>query len=134
MNIATTEERTAVLKRFEEAGNRHDIEAMMSLVTADCVFYSAFGPDAHGTRYAGYNQVREGLQSFLDMASDGRWTNGQHFVAGDRGVSEWTYTGSAPDGSRIEVAGCDLITFRGNKIAVKDSFRKNRTPVGQGDT
>ena len=122
-------ERITVLKRFEVAGNRHDVEAMMSLLTDDCVFYSAFGPGARGTRYAGYNEVREGLQSFLDIAPDGRWTNAQHFVAGDRGFSEWVYTGTAPDGLRIEVAGCDLINFRGNKIAVKDSFRKNRTPT-----
>ena len=66
---------------------------------------------------------------FLDIAPDGRWTEVRHFVAGDRGVSEWTFTGTARDGSRIEAAGCDLITFRGNKIAVKDSFRKRRTPV-----
>ena len=123
----TSEERTAVLERFATAGNRHDIEAMMSLLTDDCVFYSAFGPDAHGTRYEGHDQVKEGLQSFLDIAPDGRWTDVRHFVGGDKGVSEWTFTGTAPDGSRIEVAGCDLVTFRGNKIALKDSFRKSRT-------
>ena len=29
------------------------------------------------------------------------------------------------DGSRAEVDGCDLFTFRNGKIAVKNSFRKN---------
>ena len=31
-----------------------------------------------------------------------------------------------PDGSRAEVDGRDLFTLRNGKIAVKNSFRKNR--------
>jgi hypothetical protein len=42
-------------------------------------------------------------------------------------VSEWTFTGSRVDGSRVEVTGCDLFTFKNGKIAVKNSYRKNRT-------
>ena len=122
----TNEERIVVLEAFGQAGDLHDIDGMMSLMTDDCVFDSAFGPDAHGTRYEGRDQVRDGLQSFLDIAPDGRWADAQHFVRGDRGVSEWTFTGTAQDGSRIEVAGCDVVTFRGRKIAVKNSFRKER--------
>ncbi len=50
-----------------------------------------------------------------------------HFVAGARGVSEWTFTGTrASDGQRIEVDGCDIFTFEGDKIRVKDSWRKQR--------
>jgi ketosteroid isomerase-like protein len=45
-------------------------------------------------------------------------------------VSEWTFTGTRTDGSRVEVHGCDLFTFRDGKIAVKDSYRKNRPPLG----
>jgi len=47
-------------------------------------------------------------------------------VHGERGVSEWTFTGTARDGIRLEVNGCDLFTFRGGRIAVKNSYRKNR--------
>ena len=32
-----------------------------------------------------------------------------------------------PDGSQAEVDGCDPFPFRNGKIAVKNSFRKNRT-------
>jgi ketosteroid isomerase-like protein len=48
-------------------------------------------------------------------------------VSGDRGVAEWTFTGSDLDGSSVEVNDCDAITFRDGQIAVKDSYRKNRT-------
>jgi hypothetical protein len=51
----------------------------------------------------------------------------RHFVAGDRGVSEWLFTGTTPDGKCIEVKGCDVFTFRNGKIAVKESYFKNRT-------
>jgi hypothetical protein len=30
----------------------------------------------------------------------------------------------------VEVTGCDIFTFREGKIAVKNSFRKNRPPIG----
>ena len=60
---------------------------------------------------------------------DARWANARHFVTGNRGVSEWTFAGSRNDGRRVEVTGCDLFTFRNGKIAVKNSFRKNRLPI-----
>jgi ketosteroid isomerase-like protein len=41
-------------------------------------------------------------------------------------VSEWTFAGTRLDGSRFEVNGCDVFTFRDGKIAIKNSYRKNR--------
>ena len=50
------------------------------------------------------------------------------FVAGVRGVSEWTFVGTrASDGQRVEVDGCDVFTFDGDRIRLKDSYRKQRT-------
>ena len=57
---------------------------------------------------------------------DAQWRNGKHFVHGERGISEWTFTGTAADGTRIEVDGVDLFTFRDGKIASKNVFRKTR--------
>jgi hypothetical protein len=62
---------------------------------------------------------------------DAHWGDERHFVTGNRGVSEWTFTGTLNDGRRVEVAGCDLLTFRGGKIAIKNSFRKNRPVIGE---
>jgi ketosteroid isomerase-like protein len=44
-------------------------------------------------------------------------------------VSEWTFTGTRKDGARVEVNGCDLLTFHDGKIAIKNSYRKNRPPI-----
>ncbi len=117
---------TDYLQGFAEAWNRHDLEDLMSYMDEDCLFQLSSGPGVDGTRYEGYENVRAGYQNVLDMFPDGQWTNPHHFVAGDRGVTQWTFTATMPDGSRAEVDGCDLFTFRNGKIAVKNSFRKNR--------
>jgi nucleoside-diphosphate-sugar epimerase len=51
------------------------------------------------------------------------------FVHGDFGVSEWTFEGTAADGSRIETDGVDLFTFKDGKILVKNVFRKARPNI-----
>jgi len=117
-----------VLYAFTDAWNRHDIEALMSFMTDDCVFESSAGVDPSGTRYAGSEAVRTGFAEIWAIFPDARWNNAHHFVQGDRGVSEWTFTGSRRDGTRVEVRGCDLFTFRDGKIAVKDSYRKSLPP------
>ncbi len=118
---------TGFLQAFADAWNRHDIDAMMSFMADDCVFELSSGPDVNGKRFEGTEQVRACYQAVLDAFPDGRWNATTHFVNGDRGVSQWVFTGTSADGSRVEVNGCDLFAFRDGKIAVKDSYRKNRT-------
>ena len=50
---------TATLEAFSAAWNRHDIDALMSFMTEDCVFMTAAGPDVCGTRHAGTEAVRK---------------------------------------------------------------------------
>lgn len=47
-----------------------------------------------------------------------------HFVDGDRGASEWRLTRTTTEGERLDLHGCDLWTFRGNRVVKKDSFWK----------
>ena len=118
------------LQAFADAWNRHDVDALMSLMSDDCVFESSAGPDVCGTRYAGHEAVRAAFAEVWTTFPDAHWGNASHFVHGDRGVSEWTFTGTRADGTCVEVRGCDLLTFRGDKIALKNSYRKNRPPLG----
>lgn len=117
------------LQAFADAWNRHDLAALMGFMTEDCRFESSAGPDVNGTSYAGKEAVRAGYAEVWKTFPDARWNAPRHFVCGDRGVSEWTFTGTRSDGSRVEVNGCDVFTFRGGKIAVKNSYRKNRPPL-----
>ncbi len=116
------------LDAFAQAWNRHDIEALMSFMAPDCVFHTWTGPDASGTRHVGRDAVRAAYQKAWTDFPDAQWTRARHVVSGARGVSEWTFVGTrASDGVRVEVDGCDLFTFVGDKIRVKDSWRKSRT-------
>ena len=114
------------LQAFADAWNRHDVDALMSFMTEDCVFEASAGPDACGTRYVGFESVRAAFAEVWTSFPDAHWADARHFVAGYRGVSEWTFTGTRIDGTRVEVRGCDLFTFRDGRIALKNSYRKNR--------
>lgn len=115
------------LQAFAEAWNRHDADALMTFMTEDCVFEASAGPDTCGSRFSGRAAVRAAFAGVWATFPDAHWGNPRHLVQGDRGVSEWTFTGTRADGTRVEVHGCDLFTFRDGKIALKNSYRKNRT-------
>jgi steroid delta-isomerase-like uncharacterized protein len=117
-----------VLEGVADAFNRHDADAIMSFMTDDCVFESSAGPDICGTRYAGREAVRAAFAEVFATFPDAQWGQARHFVQGERGVSEWTFTGTRDDGTHVEVHGCDLFTFLNGKIALKNSYRKNRPP------
>jgi ketosteroid isomerase-like protein len=116
--------RLAVLERMTAAFNRHDLDAIMALFTDDCVFESPRGVEPWGTRFVGRTQVREGLAARFSGIPDVHYGDDSHFVAGERGASEWTLTGTTTGGERLEVRGCDLWTFDGDRIARKDSYWK----------
>ena len=120
-----------LLDRFADAWNRHDLDALMSMMTDDCVFEASAGPQADGLRSEGKHAVRAAYAAVFEAFHDAHWANCRHFIAGDRGVSEWTFTGTQKDGRRVEVTGCDLFTFRDGKIAIKNSYRKNRPPIAR---
>ena len=113
-----------VLKRVLEAFNRHDLDAIMSFLTDDCVLEMPRGPAAWGRRAQGKDDVRSLLATRFEGIPDVHYGDDRHFVSGDRGVSEWLLTGTTRSGARIEVRGCDLFEFRDGKISRKDSYWK----------
>ena len=114
------------LAAFGDAWNRHDLDALMSFMHDDCVFMTAAGADACGTRHHGRAAVRAAFAAAWAAVPDARWDDGKHHAAGDFGVSTWTFRGTAADGSRIETDGVDLFKFQDGKILVKNAFRKHR--------
>ena len=126
-HVSTATVTVELLDAFAAAWNRHDIDAILSMMTPDCVFEASRGPDVKGTVYTGQEEVRRGVAEVFATFGDATWNAPNHFIAGDRGISEWVFTATGPDGCRVEVQGCDVFTFRNGKIAVKNSFRKQRT-------
>jgi ketosteroid isomerase-like protein len=116
------------LKIFLDKGwNGHDVDVLMTFMTEDCVFETASGPEACGTRHTGRERVREAFARVFATFPDVRFANARHVVAGDRGLSEWRFTGTTTDGRRVDVDGVDVFTFRDGKIAIKSSYLKTRT-------
>ena len=114
------------LQSFADAFNAHDIKAIMSFMTEDCVFEASAGEKMNGEKFTGQEEVRKAFENVFATFPDAHWANARHFISGDRGFSEWVFTGTKSDGSKVEVTGCDLFTFKKGKIAVKNSYRKNR--------
>jgi steroid delta-isomerase-like uncharacterized protein len=125
--IAEPKATFAFLDAFANSWNRHDTAATLAAMTDDCVFETSFGPTVTGTRYVGQAETRRGIEDVFKQFPDALWNGPRHFIAGDRGVTEWVFTGTRSDGTRVEVQGCDVFTFRDGKIAVKNSYRKQRT-------
>src|SRR3977135_2605651 len=98
VNAPVSEE---TLQAFADAWNRHDVDALMSFMTEDCVFETSGGGEVWGTRYVGFESVRAGFAEVWATFPDAHWADARHFVARDRGVSEWTFTGTRTDGTRI---------------------------------
>ena len=122
MNEPTVD--VAVLEAFLAAFNRHDADAVMEFFHEDCVLDMPRGPAPGGRHLVGKDQVREGIEARLAGIPDIHYGDDRHWVAGDRGVSEWTVTGTDTDGHAVHVRGCDLLEFRDGLISRKDSYWK----------
>ncbi|MCW2959631.1 MAG: putative snoaL-like polyketide cyclase [Thermoleophilia bacterium] len=122
----TTDARTT-LELVLDGFNAHDLDEIMRFFSDDCVFETPRGTEPWGTRLVGKDAVRAGFAGRFAGIPDVHYGDGTHFVAGDRGASEWTISGTTVEGERIEVRGCDLWTFDADgRITRKDSFWKLR--------
>ena len=116
----------SVLKGFASAFNAHDVNAILSYMANDCIFLASAGPDVNGEKFEGKEAVKKAFEDVFKTFPDAHWGNVTYFISGNRTVTEWVFTGTRADGSRVEVNGCDLCTFRDGKIVLKNSYRKNR--------
>lgn len=124
--MVTTNDRLRVLEAILDGFNRHDLDAILAHFTPDAVFLSPRGREPWGARFEGVEAIRRGFAARFEGIPDVTYESHGDFVAGERGVSEWTLRGTTTAGTRIEVRGCDLWTFDGDRIAVKDSYWKIR--------
>jgi ketosteroid isomerase-like protein len=109
-----------------EAFNAHDLDRIMKYFADDCVLEMPRGREPYGSRFEGKPRVREALASRFEGLPDVQYGSGEHFVdqSANIGMSRWKLAGTARDGKRIEVNGCDFYTFRGDLVVRKDSYWK----------
>ena len=111
----------AAVDRFNDAFNRHDVDAVMAAMTDDCVFESTSPP--HGERVEGQAAVRAFWEGFFTSSPTSRFDAEDVIVAGDQCVVLWlhTWTDGETHGS---VRGVDVITVRDGKVAAKLAYVK----------
>ena len=64
-----------LLDRFADAWNRHDLDALMSMMTDDCVFEASAGPEVDGQRSEGKQAVRAAYAAVFEAFPDAHWAN-----------------------------------------------------------
>ncbi len=118
---ATRNTRDAV-ERFNEAFNRHDVDAIMRCMTDDCVFENT-RPAPDGTRLVGQASVRAFWEEFFARSPRARFETEDLVVAGDRCIVQWTYHW-VRDGKPGHVRGVDVFRVRDGQVAEKFSYVK----------
>ena len=119
--------RLEVLREVLDAFNRHDLDAIMAHFADGCVFEAPRGPDRRGRRFVGKEEVRRGLAARFEGIPDVGYGDDDHFACGNRGVSEWTITGTTVEGVPVDVRGCDIWTFDADGLIThKNIFWKIR--------
>jgi ketosteroid isomerase-like protein len=131
LDTETTRMSVPRMRAFFDAWQRHDVDAVVSFFSDDGCYLASGGPDDDGTTFRGREEVRRGVAAFLDMYPDGNYTDTDVVIVGNRGFATWTFHGTMRDGTRIDYRGVDILEFDGDKIRLKDAFRKARTaPIG----
>jgi SnoaL-like domain len=110
------------LDAFAAAWARRDAPAVMAHFADECQFFGSTGPGP-GSESLGRTAVNDAVSKAL-AGMAGEFKPGPSYVIGDRGVSEWTMVTVDADGSKIETRGIDLYEFEGDKIRIKDAFKK----------
>ena len=106
--------------------------ATLLCVTPDGAYHASIGPDDSGTAFHGSDELRRGVAAFLRTYQDVHYTDLVIGMSGDeRAFASWTFHGISPEGEPMVYRGVDLFVFEGDRIAVKDAYRKERSsPIG----
>jgi len=122
MHLLAAEERAAltledVIDAYNEAWNRHDLDAIVSFHAPGMVFqnYNA-GERAEG------DAVRAHIGAIFENWPDIRFTGRSLYVGADFVVQEWTAHATHPSGTELTWEGVDLFPFKDGKILRKDVY------------
>ena len=117
-----TAQTLSIIDRFNEAFNRHDVDAIMALMTDDVVFENT-SPSPDGERYEGRAAVRGFWERLFASSPSAHFAAEDIFAGGDRCTVRWRYTWKNSDGEG-HVRGVDVFRVRDGKVAEKLSYVK----------
>ena len=108
----------ALVARYNDAWNAHDLDAIDALHAGDVVFENHNA----GERAEGAEAVRAHVGEIFRNWPDLRFRSRDLRAGADFAVCEWTALATAPDGRRLEWDGVDVFPIRDGLIARKDVY------------
>jgi ketosteroid isomerase-like protein len=114
----TADDVRALIDRYNDAWNRHDVDAICSMHTSDMVFENhTAGERAEGEAVAGH--IASIFANWPDIAFEAR----RIYATPELAVNEWTATVTR-DGERVSWPGVDVFPIRDGLIARKDVYSR----------
>ena len=129
----------AFIDRYNDAWNRHDVGAIVSMHTDDSVFENHTTGDVNVGREAIGRAISGIFSVFPDLSFEGR----RQYIHEDLVVQEWTARGThlgvmrrsgievEPTGRSVEYRGMDVIPIRDGLVARKDVYSDGVTLLRQ---
>jgi steroid delta-isomerase-like uncharacterized protein len=127
--MATEHPLRAAIDRYNDAWNRHDVDAIVAMHAPDMVFEN----HTAGERAEG-DEVREHIAAIFAAWPDIAFAIRRLYVRDDLVVQEWTASAThsrqlsrgdlvaPPSGKRIEWNGMDVIPFEAGLVKRKDVY------------
>ena len=123
MTTPSTDDTLATINAFNDALNRHDVDAVMALMTEDCFFENTW-PAPDGERYEGQTAVRGFWEHLIAGSPSAHFELEELFATGDRATQRWRYTWVDADGNSGHIRGVDLFRVVNGKVAEKFAYVK----------
>jgi hypothetical protein len=121
-NPAGALDAVAVVGKLNEAFARGDVDAVMALMTDDCIFENTF-PAPDGERHVGAKAVRLFWTQFFASTQVPRFETEELIAVDDRVVTRWRFSwGSGAAAGHVR--GADVFRLRDGKVAEKLSYVK----------
>ena len=114
-----------LLDRFADAWNRHDLDALMSMMTDDCVFEASAGAEVDGQKSEGKQAVRAAYAAVFEAFPDVRVSVDSIGAEGDRvwvritmrGTQLGPYMGVPPTGKTFEATTVNEVRIENGMLA-----------------
>ena len=129
----------ALIDRYNDAWNRHDVEAILSMHTEDSVFENHTTGDVNVGKEAIGHAISGIFTVFPDLSFESR----RHYIRENLVVQEWTARGThlgkmtragievEPTRRPVEYRGMDVIPIAGGLVARKDVYSDSITLLRQ---
>lgn len=106
--------------RFNLATAAHDLDAVATTITDDCLFVDTTPPD--GVEHCGRDAVLAAFGELFASTPSASFVVEAGFVAGDQVAMQWRYDWDEGGGGHVR--GVDLFTVRSGRVSAKLSYVK----------